>query len=52
VALVNATGKNLASVSAANSNITRGMPFEIKFNLPSNSQDVVDTNLLDVRCFR
>jgi hypothetical protein len=52
VALVNATGKNLASVSAANSNITRGMPYEIKFNLPSNSQDVVDTNLLDVRCFR
>ena len=52
VALVNATGKNLASVSAANSNISRGIPFEIKFNLPSNSQDVVDTNLLDVRCFR
>ena len=52
VALVNATGQNLASVSAANSNIIRGIPFEIKFNLPSNSQDVVDTNLLDVRCFR
>ena len=52
VALVNATGKNLASVSAASSNIIRGIPFEIQFNLPSDSQDVVDTNLLDVRCFR
>ena len=52
VELVDATGRNIASVSAATSNIARGMPFEIKFNLPSNSQDVVDTNLLDVRCFR
>ena len=51
VELVDATGRNIASVSAATSNIARGMPFEIKFNLPSNSQDVVDTNLLDVRCF-
>jgi len=52
VALVDAAGRNVASVSAATSNVVRGMPFEMKFNLPANSQDVVDTNLLDVRCFR
>jgi len=52
VALVDAAGRNVASVSAATSNVVRGMPFEMKFNLPPNSQNVVDTNLLDVRCFR
>ena len=52
VGLIDATGKNISSVSAVQSNISRSIPFEVKFNLPSGSQDVVDTNLLDMKCFR
>ena len=52
VGLIDATGKNISSVSAAQSNISRSVPFEVKFNLPSGSQDVVDTTLLDMKCFR
>lgn len=51
-ALVNSTGQDLDSVSGANSNVIRGVPFEIKFNLPANSPDIADSKLLDVRCFR
>lgn len=52
VALIDSAGNTIASLSAAQSNISRSIPFEIKFNLPSGSQDVVDTNLLDMKCFR
>ena len=52
IALLDSSAKNVASLSSAKSNISRGNPFEISFNLPDNSQDVADTNLLDVRCYR
>jgi hypothetical protein len=52
VALVDSAGNTIASLSAANSNISQGVPFEIKFNLAANSDEVVDTNLLDLKCFR
>ena len=52
IALVDSSAKNVASLSSAKSNISRGTPFEITFNLPENSQDIADTNLLDVRCYR
>ena len=52
VSLVNSEAKSIASISSAKSNIKRGVPFEMSFNLPANSEDVADTTLLDVRCFR
>jgi hypothetical protein len=52
IALVDSSAKEIASLSSAKSDISRGTPFEITFNLPENSQDVADTNLLDVRCYR
>jgi hypothetical protein len=52
IALVDSSAKEITSLSSAKSDIFRGTPFEITFNLPENSQDVADTNLLDVRCYR
>ena len=52
VALIDSAGNTIASLSAAKSDISQGVPIEIKFNLTANSDEVVDTNLLDLKCFR
>ncbi len=52
VSTLSSQGKNLESIPVSVENVSKGVPFELSFDLTAKSEQADETLLIELKCFR